>query len=420
MKCYNKKIIFGLLLFGSFLLNGQKFDLETCKIKARSNFPLIKQLGILDNLKELSLENLSKGYLPQINFNAQGTYQSEVTSVPISLPNLTIKGLDKDQYRTYLEIYQPLIDGQMVKKQQEVSKSQFAVDHQKIEVELYKLFASVNQLYFGILLIDSQIKSTNSLLSEVESNAKKLQIGVQEGIVNPLNKEIFEAEKIKIIQRLDDLLSTRRSLLNTLGITIGETIPVDSKFDLPPYLNQAQVNKRPELALYDLQIGQLDQQKNLIRNKLSPRIGLMAQIGYGRPALNMLNNDFKEYYIGGLKLSWSISSFYTNARERKVLEGQQAMISAQREVFNQQTAIGAAQVQNDLNKWDSLLHTDEQLIATRKRIIAAANIQFTQGTLSSLDYLAFLNQLEQAQQQLLLHQLQKLQSVYQQQYLLGN
>ena len=141
---------------------------------------------------------------------------------------------------------------------------------------------------------------------------------------------------------------------------------------------------------------------------------------YFLQVFSFYNNDFKEYYIGGLKLSWSISSFYTNARERKMLDGQKAMIAAQREVFLQQTSIGNAQVQGEIEKWEALLRTDGKLVETRKRILTAAEVQFRQGTISSLDYLAYLNQLEQANQQLQLHQLQKLQSVYQQQFLVGN
>ena len=415
-----KKLIFGLLMLATIGLQAQNLSLETCKLKARANFPLIKQLGILENLKDLSLENLSKGYLPQLNFNAQGTYQSEVTAVPISLPNLTIKSLDKDQYKTYLEVYQPLLDGQQVKKQQAVSKSSFAVEAQKVEVELYKINATVNQLYFGILLLDSQLKSSNSLLAEIDANLNKLQIGVKEGVVNPLNKEVFEAEKIKILQRIEELNFARKSLLSSLGVLINEAISETASFEIPKQTSTLPSTNRPELALFDLQIGNLEQQKALVQNKLSPRLGLMGQIGYGRPALNMLNNDFKEYYIGGLKLSWSISSFYTNARERKTIENQKGMIAAQREVFQQQTNLNNVQVQREIEKWDALLRTDGQLVETRKRIAAAAEVQFGQGTLSSLDYLAYINQLEQANQQVQLHQLQKLQSVYQQQYLFGN
>jgi len=415
-----KQILFGGLLLVSWGMQAQNLSLEQCKSKARTNFPLIKQLGILETLKDLSLENLSKGYLPQLNFNAQGTYQSEVTAVPISLPNLTIKSLDKDQYKTYLEVYQSLLDGQQVKKQQAVSQSAFAVETQKVEVELYKINASVNQLYFGILLIDSQLKSANSLLGEVDANLNKLNVGVKEGIVNPLNKEVFEAEKIKIVQRIEELNFARKSLLSSLGVLINEAISETASFEIPKQTSTLPENKRPELALFDLQIGNLEQQKSLIQNKLSPRLGLMGQIGYGRPALNMLNNDFREYYIGGLKLSWSISSFYTNARERKILESQKGIIAAQLEVFQQQTNLNNVQVQREIEKWDALLRTDGQLVETRKRIAAAAEVQFGQGTLSSLDFLAYINQLEQAKQQVQLHQLQKLQSTYQQQFLYGN
>lgn len=394
--------------------------LEDCKTKARANFPLVKQLGLLEQMKGLSLENLAKGYLPQINLNAQGTYQSEVTSVPISLPNLSIKTLDKDQYRTYVELYQPLIDGRMVKKQQALSKSQFDVEAQKVEVELYKLNATVNQLFFGVLLLETQMESAKSLLAEVDANLKKLTVGVSQGLVNPLNKEVFEAERLKVIQRLEELRYGKKSLLANLEILMGEKLSEELVLEKPLLKELSTQNNRPEWVLFDLQMGQLEQQKELIRNKLSPRLGIMAQLGYGRPALNMLNNDFREYYIGGLKLTWPISSFYTNARERRLVESQQAMVVAQREVFAQQTALGNAQVQRELEKWEALIRTDRELVETRKRVNAAASVQFSQGTLSSLDYLAYLNQLEQANQQLQLHQLQKLQAVYQQQYVFGN
>lgn len=219
---------------------------------------------------------------------------------------------------------------------------------------------------------------------------------------------------------MEELNYSRKALLSSLSIIIGESIAENIVLEWPQMANLNVENKRPELSLFDLQMGSLDLQKNLVKNKLTPRLGLMGQIGYGRPALNMLNNDFKEYYIGGLKLSWSISSFYTNTRERKLLDGQKAMIVAQREVFQQQTQIGSAQVQREIEKWDALLRTDGQLLETRKRILSAADMQFKQGTISSLDYLAYLNQLEQANQQMHLHQIQKLQSVYQQQFLLGN
>lgn len=415
-----KFYLIGLFFLALPALAQSTLTLESCKTKARANFPLVKQLGVLETMKALSLENLAKGYLPQINLTAQGTYQSEVTAVPISLPNLSIKSLDKDQYRTYVELYQPLLDGQQVKKQQEVSKSQFAVENQKLEVELYKLNATVNQLYFGMLLLDTQTESAKSLLAELDANLKKLSIGEKEGIVNPLNKAVFEAERLKVIQRIDELVYNRASLMSGLEVLIGEKLDHSVRLEIPKIAEQSQQNRRPELTLFDLQIGNLEDQKKLVHNKLTPRVGFMLQAGYGRPALNMLNNDFKEYYIGGLKLTWPISSFYTNHRERKLIESQQSIIALQKDIFSQQTEIGNAQVSRELEKWEALIRTDEQLLETRKKINASASVQFAQGTISSLDYLAYINQLEQANQQLQLHQLQKLQSIYQKQFVLGN
>jgi hypothetical protein len=47
----------------------------------------------------LEIEAINKAKLPTIDLNAQATYQSDVTSLPISLPNVTVNPPNKDQYR---------------------------------------------------------------------------------------------------------------------------------------------------------------------------------------------------------------------------------------------------------------------------------------------------------------------------------
>lgn len=125
---------------------------------ATKNYPLVKQIALIDKTKQYSIENAAKGYLPPLSINGQGTYQSAVTQ--ISIPHVITTSLSKDQYRIYGELYQSLTDGATIKQQQGLAKANSETEHQKIEVELYKMKDRINQIFLGILLIDGQIVQT--------------------------------------------------------------------------------------------------------------------------------------------------------------------------------------------------------------------------------------------------------------------
>ncbi len=96
--------------------------IEECYRKARENYPLIKQYGLIDKMKDYNLANAGKGYLPQITFSAQATYQSDVTEIPIDptqwgLQGVTIPKLSKDQYKVVVDVNQTLWDGGEIKSQ---------------------------------------------------------------------------------------------------------------------------------------------------------------------------------------------------------------------------------------------------------------------------------------------------------------
>jgi hypothetical protein len=95
-------VVLPLLLFMSFASGQIKtISIEDCYRLAQENFPLIKRQALIQKSKDYSLEILSKGYLPQVIINGQASYQSEVTQIPIQIPNNPMPTLSKDQYRLY-------------------------------------------------------------------------------------------------------------------------------------------------------------------------------------------------------------------------------------------------------------------------------------------------------------------------------
>jgi hypothetical protein len=64
--------------------------------------PIARQTDLLQQKSVLEIEAINKAKT-KIDLNAQATYQSDVTSLPISLPNVTVNPPNKDQYRTTVD-----------------------------------------------------------------------------------------------------------------------------------------------------------------------------------------------------------------------------------------------------------------------------------------------------------------------------
>lgn len=411
-------LVIGGLTNAVLAQSNNTLTIEDCYQLATKNFPLVKQMALIEKTKQYSLENASKGYLPQLSINGQGTYQSEVTEVKI--PNVTTTSLSKDQYKIYGEVYQSLIDGANIKQQKELTKANTEAEQQKIEVELYKLKDRINQLFFGVLLIDAQIAQTDLLKKDIQSGIDKTNAAIANGTALKSNADNLKAELLKADQRTIELKSSRKGYTDMLAIFIGKTIDENTKFTTPATQVIKPTINRPELKLYEVQKKSFDVQNKLITARNLPKIGLFFQGGYGRPALNQLSNDFATYYIGGLKLNWNFGGLYTAKSDRALLKINQQSIDVQKEVFLFNTNLSLSQQNSEVTKYQQLISTDNEIIVLRAKVKETAKNQLANGTITTNDYLTYVNAEDQARQNLLLHQVQLSLAQYNYQTTSGN
>ena len=153
-----------------------------------------------------------------------------------------------------------------------------------------------------------------------------------------------------------------------------------------------------------------DQQDRLITSKNLPKASLFAQGGYGRPALNMLKNEFDFYYLGGVRFNWSMGGLYTKKREREQVEVNKKMVDIQKETFLLNTNTQLTQEYSEIDKLQKLIASDNEIIELRKRVTDAAKAQLESGVITASDYLEEVNAEDQARQALITHQLQLLQA----------
>ncbi|CAN5217576.1 TolC family protein [soil metagenome] len=420
MKKGTVAIIFLMLTGFVFGQNSGSITLMQCDSLALINYPLAKQQDLLVKSKEYTLENASKGYLPQFNIIGQATYQSDVLSIPITIPGLTIETPAKDQYKIYGEIIQPLTDLYTVGQQKQLYASNSDIQQQSLQVDLYKLKDRVHQLYFGILLVDQQLSQADIKEKDINSGIEKINAAITNGTAYKSSADVLKAELLSTDQHIIELKATRKAFADMLGFFVNQNIDEHTILEKPNVVTVTPKINRPELIMFDYQRRSFAIQNRLLTAKTLPKFNLFFQAGIGRPGFNPFSNDFAPYYIGGLRLSWSLSNYYTLKRERKLLGINESMIDIQRETFLFNTNLQLKQQQTEVQRLEEMLVVDEKIVALRQNIKNTASAQLENGVISSNDYLREVNAEDISRQNQLLHSVQLLIAEYNYQNTSGN
>ncbi|MEZ0607393.1 TolC family protein [Fibrella sp. WM1] len=401
---------------------GNRITLSDCYTAAQANYPLLRQQGIIQQTGELAINSLQQNRrLPQVLVNGQATWQSDVTRLPIELPNLAFPSLSKDQYRLTLDASYTLYDGNLLPLQTALQQAQTATAQQQLVVELNRLKEQVNGLFLNTLLTSETIGLTQVQLTDLRSRMAKLQANVNYGNAAPMNLDALRAEMIRVEQRLADLHATRHGLLGSLQLLTELPISDSTQLaveELP--LVPPQAPNRPELALFNRQRALADAQLGLLAQRTKPRLSLFAQTGLGRPGLNLLSNEFKGLFIGGLRLNWNLAGMYTLKNDRQILDLNRQVIDSQQATFEKNLSVQLRQQQTEIDRLEAQLGRDAELIGLRSKVRQAAAAQLDNGVIATRDYTTELTNETQAKLNQKIHELQLLQARIQYRTLSGN
>ena len=390
----------------------QKLTIEQAYDLSAKNYPVVKQKDLIKQTAGISIDNLQKGFLPQVVISAQATYQSDVTKVPVSLPGFTIEAAAKDQYRLVADVSQLVFDGGLTKEQKVYQQLNAAVEEQKVEVELYKLKERINQVYLGILYLAEQLKQVDLVKTDIQTGIKRIEAQVQNGTAFRSSLNMLKAELLKTDQRTIEIKSSKRGLTDVLALFIGQPLNENIQLEKPASVLAVTSIEiaRPELKLYTDQEKLIGQQDKLITAKNLPKASVFVQGGYGRPALNQLKNDFDFYYIGGFRFNWSLGGLYTKKKEKELVEVNKKIVEVQKEFFLLNTNTQLVQQYSEIEKLQQLITSDNEIIGLRGSVKEAAKAQLENGVITANDYLKEINAEDQARQTLITHQLQLLQA----------
>ena len=284
---------------------------------------------------------------------------------------------------------------------------------------MYALNGRVNDLYFGILMLDEQLAQNALLQDELGRNFRQITAYVDNGIANQADLDAVKVEQLNTRQKRVELTSSRMAYLKMLSLLMGEVLSTETVLEKPVPQNELSAVseiRRPELSWFDAQGAGLQVQEKALNVRHLPHFGLFVQGAYGNPGLNMLKNEFSPYYIAGIRLSWNFGSLYTLKNDRRVIENKRQQLDSNRDVFLFNTRLEMTQQDQSVRSLEKQMQDDDEIIRLRTNIRRAAEAKVANGTLTVTEMLRELTNESLARQAKAMHEIQRLMGIYQLKY----
>jgi outer membrane protein TolC len=401
-----RKILISIILLTPVVCFSQKIlTLRECYEKAYAVTPVSAEKETYTNIWQLKDKNLTKGWLPTLDANGSFVYNSSVVDMTDVLGSLPfpgiadyIKPLPHEQYRVTLDINQMIYDGGAIKSARALEKADLSINEKQTETDLYKLRTQINTYYFNILLLDRQKELLKNYLELINKRISSMNSALVSGVLLKSDIDVLASEKIRLEQQISENEIRKGSLLKILSGMIGAEIDAATEFVLPATAEELSGElSRPELQIYDLRKEQLDATLQVIQSKRLPKAFGFATLGYGNPpGNNFFKDEFAPYYILGAGVKWNIFDWNRAKNEKQVISLQQSMIDNRKSDMTDNLRRLLDAKDAEITNLKSLLESDSELITIRKRITAAAESQYENGTITATDYMNELNSERQA------------------------
>ena len=413
---------FFLLLLTMAIPGYADVTLDYCLQRAEENYPEIKKYGLLESTSELSLEAINRGWWPRIGLSAQANLQNIVPAFPGILQNMLaqngfeLKGMGKLQYKVAAELNQTIWDGGASKAQRAIERASLAESKAALDVELYAIRSQVENIYFGILLIQEQIKQTESTIELLSSNLQRLESMVRNGTAMQSDADMIEAQCLTLKQSMAEARNAMKGYRDVLSVYIGEELGEQTLICPVAEMPQSAESERPELTLFDKRVENNMARMKAINASVMPHIGFFTQAYYGYPGFNyfesMTNRNLSFNIMAGVRLNWNVESLYTKDSKRRKLMLSSDMINADKEKFLFNSRIQSARENSEIEAIRDVIKEDSRIVELRQNVRRSAESQLQNGIIDATALLSKINDENQAKLNSAYHNIQLIQNIY--------
>lgn len=405
-----------LWLIGLFPLyaGAQSLTLEECLDRSRTNWPAIRQYRLIEQSRDYTLANAARGWLPQVSLSA-GAYA--FTRPLAENPRLEAQGFDLNQAvaNGTVTINQTLYDGGRIAAERQTTRAQAEVERHRLDVDLYEVDARVEQLFFGILLLDVYLEQNRLLQADLEISQKNIESLRQGGLADEGDRETIEVERLKANQQHVALESSRGAYLRMLGTFTGQALNDTTRLRHPvslnplPLLGEHDPIGRPEMGWFTAQRQLLEQQSRQLNVRLRPTLSAFGTALLHTQVNDLINNGM---ILGGVSLRWNIGAFYTRKNDLRLIRLRQERVDSEQALFLFNHRLQRQETNGEIESLRRQIKEDESIVRLRERLRRRSEQRTQMGTESVNELLRSINAVSEARLQKALREIQLTQALY--------
>ena len=386
-------------------------SLNEARSMALDNYPAIQQYRMIEQSRDFTLDNVMKGWLPQVSISA-GAYG--FTDILKSDKKMEQAGMDMNNFmaNASVMIKQSVYDGGQIAARKKVVWAESQVQKQQLDVSMYAINEQVDQLFFSILLLDEQLEQNALLQKDLATSEQTIRSMMTGGIANQTDLDAILVERLKAEQQNESLLASRQSYLRMLGVFVGKDLAAAAETLEKPAQGYVRANvNRPELKYYASQNLLLDAQRKQLNTQLRPTVGIFGMGMVHSKMSDMLNNGMM---VAGVSVSWNIGALYTRKNDIRKIEVQRQINDSQREVFLFNNRLQNEEANGAIASLKRQIEKDEEIVRLRESIRGKSDRKVELGTKSVNELVSDINAVSLARAQKAMHEIQLLKEIYRQ------
>ena len=293
---------------------------------------------------EATLKSARLAYLPSFNFAPQGSISSFDNSPATKTYSIPVTA------NWQIDIFGGLTNAKRRAKALYLQSQEY---EQAVKTQL---IASVANLYYTLLMLDSQYEVTGQTAEKWEESIRTMRALKEAGMTNEAGVAQYEGSYYAIVASLRDIEYSIREAENSLCSILAETpheiergrldqqeLPMDLAVGVPVQM----LSNRPDVRSAEYSLMQSFYATNAARSALYPSITLSGSAGWTNSAGSMIVNPGKLLLSAAGSLLQPIFNAGANRANLKIAKAQQeeAKLSFQQTLLN-----AGAEVNNALTQ----------------------------------------------------------------------
>jgi len=370
-------------------------ELAALQQAAIESDPRLRQLQLLTDQSDLRLRNIAVARLPAIAVEGQAQYQSDVPHVPFTLPGgQSLFSPPKTSFDSAIRIDQRLFDSTL-NAQGALERAQLAEQQARVRTSLFALRQQVNDAFFAAAALQARSGALAATIADLQARLDEAAARVTQGTALPADAAGIEATLLQRRQDEDELRTNRQAALARLAILTGQPLANADVLALPnlgPTVARVQeasaiARSRPEYEQFTRTRERLARQAELTAAQEQPRVSTFAKVGYGKPGLNFVSDEFEGYGMGGVRVQWNAWTWGAGAREREALAIGQQIVAADQAAFDRGLLESMAVDRASIERLQHALTVDERIVALREQVARSTQIRLQEGVVTASEYL---------------------------------